>query len=433
MHQYLQPSTVRAKTLRKFAQSFMIESKRLLRLVTVLGCCLGLTLTGCGTLSNMELDSSEFAPAHQTEKIDLQREVDSLVQPLIEKGHTPGMVVGVLLPDGDTHFFGYGTRNKPGDSAPDADTLFAIGSLSKGFLAAITELLVAEGTLSWEDTLGDLLPPGTPLSPQARGITLLQLATHTSGLPRQPFNTTTFKQFIQYLFTGESFYQQFDRNFVFDYLTNFESSDIGKTQYSNIGYGLIGQILEYRTGLTVDELFERKLATALKLSCTSYTAELLPCYPTRARGHAGDQPKFIPRGQVVPDWQFTNFMRGSAGLHSNARDILTFAAAHMKGSETPFHAALRDALEVRIKRPKEAAAVAWIADEFGKFRINYQIGLVAGFTSYIGLIAEQNIAVVVLQNSFNWDNTLGHKLLLRLAHLETDEYLKYASQQAIAD
>jgi len=76
---------------------------------------------------------------------------------------------------------------------------------------------------------------------------------------------------------------------------------------------------------------------------------------------------------------------------------------------------------VRFARPKEAAALAWIADDVGGRRINYQIGLVAGYTSYIGIDAERGSAVVVLQNSFNWSNDIGHKLLLRLAR-DTREY-----------
>jgi len=386
------------------------------RLITILGCCACVSLTACGSLSTIEIDASDVRPVRHSRSESLQTEVDSLVQPLIAEAQTPGMVVGVLLPDGSTQFFGYGTIDQSGDRKPDADTLFAIGSLSKGFLGAITELLVDEGVLSWNDTLGDLLPPATPLSPDARKITLLQLATHMSGLPRQVFNTTTLKQFVQYLFSGESFYRQFNREFVLDYLAEFEAGNTGEPAYSNIGYGLLGYILELRTGLSIDNLMEQKLTAPLGLKCTGYTADELPCYSNRAHGHAGDQPKFIRRGNAVPDWQFTNFMRGSAGLHSNARDLLRFAAAHLRGDATRFNAALADALRVRFHRPKEAAAVAWIADDIGGQHIHYQIGLVGGYTSYIGIDAERKTAVVVLQNSFRWSNDVGHKLLLRLAH-----------------
>jgi CubicO group peptidase (beta-lactamase class C family) len=390
-------------------------------------CCFAcVLLSACGTLSAVVVDPVDLEPKAYSVSENLQAEVDSLVKPLIVQGQTPGMVVGVLLPDGRAQFFGYGTIDASTTATPDAQTLFAIGSLSKGFLGGMTELLVDEGVLSWDQTLAELLPPETRLSEDARRITLLQLATHTSGLPRQVFNTTTFQQFLGYLFTGESFYRQFDRKFILDYLAGFEADAEPGPKYSNIGYGLIGHILELHTGLSVDELLQRKLVEPLGLKCTGYAPEKLPCAHSRARGHAGDQPKFIRRGEHVPDWQFTRFMRGSAGLYSNASDLLSFARAHLQKSvQGPgqehtgrLNAALADALQVRFQRPREAAAVAWVADDIAGQRITYQIGIVAGYTSYIGVDAERGTAVVVLQNSFNWGNSVGHKLLLRLAQEE---------------
>ena len=99
-------------------------------------------------------------------------------------GETPGLVVGILLPDGTKRFFGYGATDDVG-SVPDGDTLFAIGSVSKEFLGIMAAVLVEEGRLAWSDTLGQL-PPQTSLSADAKKITLLQLATHTR--PGRPIN-----------------------------------------------------------------------------------------------------------------------------------------------------------------------------------------------------------------------------------------------------
>jgi CubicO group peptidase (beta-lactamase class C family) len=133
-----------------------------------------------------EVDSSDAELTRYSHSGNLQAEVDLLARPLVERGETPGIVVGVLLPTGDRRFFGYGITDRESRRPPDGKTLFPIGSVSKGFLAAITALLVDEGVLSWDDTLEKLLPADTPLSVDAKKITLLQLASHTSGLPRQP-------------------------------------------------------------------------------------------------------------------------------------------------------------------------------------------------------------------------------------------------------
>ena len=336
---------------------------------------------------------------------------------MVETGHTPGIIVGVLLPDGTTQFFGYGVADQISGREPDADTLFAIGSMSKAFLAAITAKVVDDGILSWDDTLATLLPPDTRLSPDARKITLLQLATHTSGLPRQPITPQTLRYFVEYLFDGESFYRHFDIAYARDYLAEFSTDEQGQLRYSNIGYGILGWILQLKTGKSVDDLLAQTITGPMGMTCTGYQPEPLPCYQTRAHGYAGDQPKFILRGHPTPDWQFTDLMRGAAAVSSTARDLLTFAAAHFDSPDAQLNAILASNLEVRVPRSKQAGAVAWIVDDIDGQPITYVIGLVAGYTSYLGLDVEHRTAVVVLQNSFNWDNTVGNNLLLRLPHL----------------
>ncbi|HEV7815748.1 MAG TPA: serine hydrolase domain-containing protein [Janthinobacterium sp.] len=372
-------------------------------------------LTACGTLSRMELDADGTAVPRYASG-DLRAEADSLALPLIQARRTPGLVIGVLLPDGSRQCFGYGETEAEGGQRPDGDTLFAIGSVSKGFLSATAAILVQEGVLSWDDTLEKLLPPGTPLSPSSKQITLLQLATHTSGLPRQPFTPRTLLYFVEYLFTGQNFYRHLDRDYLLGYLAGFDAPAVSEPRYSNIGYALLGYVMELRTGKKVDGLVHEKILWPLRLANTAYVPEQLAGYADRARGHAGDQPKFIRRGEPVPDWQFTDVLAGSAALYSSANDLLTYAAAHLHGSGDAMRdRALQDTLAVRVNRPKEAAALAWIVDDIGGRKITYQIGLVAGYTSYIGMDVANKTAVVVLQNSFNWTNGIGHRLLLRMA------------------
>jgi len=386
---------------------------RCARAFRTLACALALpALSACGTLTEHVLDASPPPVAWQDTE-GLKRQVDALAEPLVSQGEAPGVVVGVLLPDGSQRFYGYGTVALGAQVPPDGDTIFPVGSLSKGFLGALASLLVEDGTLHWEDTLGQLLPEA-PLSADARRINLQQLATHTSGLPRQPFTFRTFRYFVQFLFTGNNFYRHFDEDYVYDYLSDFEAPKKIEPQYSNIGYGLLGEVIERRTGLELDALLDRELCRPLGLTHTGYVPEALPGTARRAHGYAGDQPKFLHRGAPVPDWQFTELMKGSAGLYSSARDLLTFAAAHMDGKHTRLSAALADNLRPRFQRHKDAPAVAWTVDEVGDQRITYQVGLVAGYSSYVGLDLAHRTAVVVLQNSFNWKDKIGHRLLTRL-------------------
>ena len=378
-------------------------------------------LSACGTLSTMEVDADTASARRFAQGGDLKAEVDALAQPLIDSKESTGLIVGVLLPDGSETFYGYGVTAQDG-RRPGRDTLFAIGSLSKGFLSATAAILVQEGKLHWDDTLETMLPPEVRLSDDARKITLLQLVTHTSGLPRQPFTLETFGYFIEYLFTGKSFYRHFNRDYLLDYMASFKGGGKVQPQYSNIGYGLLGYILELRTSEKMSDLVGQKMLRPLHLNNTGYTPEELPGYAERARGHAGDQPKFIRRGQPVPDWKFTDIMSGSAALYSSAADLLGYARAHLYGSgDSVRDLALRDTLTVRFARPREAAATGWIVDDIDGRKITYQIGLVAGYTAYLGMDVANKTTVVVLQNNFNWNNRIGHRLLLRLARAHDEQ------------
>lgn len=348
---------------------------------------------------------------------DIATEVETLVGPLIESKHTPGLAIGVLLQNGEMKFYNYGISNKEAQQAVDSDTLFNIGSLSKGFLGLMTAQLIKEGQLSWNTPLREILPLDTPLSQDAGKITIEQLATHTSGLPRQPYTLETLGYFIEYLFTGNSFYRHLDLAATLDYLATYKAPNTVTPEYSNIGYGLLGYAIEQRTGKKLETLLSEKISHPLNLTHTGYRLEHVQNIQNRAYGYAGDQPKFIPRGHPVPDWQFTDIMKGSAAMYSNARDLLEFAKDYIEKSADA-ESAWADTLQVRVPQEKEAPAIAWVIDQIDQQRIAYQIGMVAGYTSFIGLDTRHRQAVVVLQNSFNWSANIGYQLLIRMGRAQ---------------
>lgn len=391
-------------------------------LLVVLGVFACILLTACSSMSDRCVEGVYDGGQRLARNRNLRSEVDSLAKPLIEQGVTPGMVVGVLIPQPNNtfsmHFYGYGVADQETGIRPDSNTIFPIGSLSKGFLGALTAMLVEEGVLSWHDKLENLLPPTIKLSEDAKLITVLQLATHTSGLPREPRDLETLSRFLKFLFTGKNFYTHLDHGGALTYLSDFKSATTTEFRYSNIGYAILGKAVEYRTRLSLDALLKKYLAQPLSLQNTAYATEFLPNNVKQARGYAGDQPKFIRRGSPVMDWKWTASMKGSAGIYSSAQDLLIFAAAHLKTGNKNTPSVLRDNLNVRFNRPQNSAGIAWLVHDIQGERVAFQMGYQGGFSSYIGINAQRKIAVVVLQNSFNWTDSVGHKLLLQMAHAE---------------
>lgn len=378
----------------------------------IVGFCMLLALCSCASLSSAVVDDPLPAAERYVRGGDLAAVVDALAAPVVTRGETPGMIVGVRLADGTTHFFGYGSATGPGGPLPTADTVFAVGSLTKGFVGAIAERMVRRGELHWDDTLRDVLPADVALSEDAARITLRQLASHTAGLPRQPTEFETLRLFAQYLFTGKDFYRRLDRAAAYRYLATWQAPtgpDAHMRRYSNIGFALLAHVVELRSGRSIDALVASELTAPLGMSSTAFDPMLIPSALPRASGHAGDQPKFIRRGHPLEDWRMNDFMRGTGGIHSTARDLLVYLDAHLEADHSSLDAALAATL---LEQPTR---IAWLPAAAEHDAVVFQFGVIAGYSAFLGLDPERGFGVVVLQNSFNWTDHVGRNLLRRLA------------------
>lgn len=351
----------------------------------------------------------------------IRTRVDAIANPIIQQGVVPGLVVGISLPSGKSQFFAYGKTESEGGQPLTEDSLFQVGSLSKGFLATLLTMLVDEGVFSWKETLRDVLPPEIEIAPAAQGITMLELATHTSGLPRQAFDIPQLVRFAKFLFTGENIYGHLDERAIFSYLKSPSIQNRGKVQYSNIGYALVSLVIEHRTGKKIDDLIANRIWHPLGLGETAFGPCQPPADKPRVHGHAGDQPKLVRRGTPIEDWQFHHAMLSSTGVCSSPADILTYAHAHFSDmADHEVELALRHTLQPYACERTACAAVAWTIDHLATGDIAYQVGLMGGYTSYAGLNIKKRTAVVVLMNGFSWENRLGHSLLAELSEISTD-------------
>ena len=133
----------------------------------------------------------------------IQTEVDALVKPLLASGEIYGMVVGVVDPGWRHTDLPLRTNRKARrPAATGHGSLFQIGSVSKLFVEALLAQLVEEGQLRYEDTVRSDSADQRSVSAQVGELTLYELATHTSGLSREPFTLTQLGVFISYLVTG---------------------------------------------------------------------------------------------------------------------------------------------------------------------------------------------------------------------------------------
>ena len=157
-----------------------------------------------------------------------------------------GIVIGVIAPEG-RRVIAYGHLEK-GDSRPlNGDTIFEIGSVTKVFTSLLLADMVQRGEVALDDPVAKYLPPEVRMPERnGRSITLVDLSTHTSGLPRLPANLNPKDLNNPYAdYSVEQLYQ---------FLSGYQlTRDIGsRYEYSNLGGGLLGHVLARRAGMDYD-------------------------------------------------------------------------------------------------------------------------------------------------------------------------------------
>ena len=259
---------------------------------------------------------------------DLQKQIVSLVAPYIDSGTLVGVSIGVIK-DGDVLEIHLGSTGDPKVSTPDSNTIYEIGSVSKVFTGILLGDAIARGEVERNQLAQELLPENVTMpSGKKRSVTLIDLSTHRSGLPRLPDNMTNPN--------GEEPYRDYDSKLAYEFLNRFKLKREPQAlqEYSNFGVGLLGHLLCRKAGLSYEELLADRITGPLGMRDTFVTV------PESAK------PRFaVPHtvdGVKTSTWDFAD-MPGAGGIRSTTNDMLTFSKACLRSSDTPTGQAMETA------------------------------------------------------------------------------------------
>lgn len=295
-------------------------------------------------------------------------------------------VVGVV-DAGGRRFVSYGPRVKgaPGQVGPD--TVFEIGSMTKVFTSLLLALAVQKGGVTLDEPIQKLLPVSVHAPERdGRQITLIDLATHTSGLPRLPTNFKPKDPLNPYAdYTVEDLYA---------FLNSYQlTRDPGaQYEYSNLGGGLLGHLLARRAGVDYATLVQTRITGPLGMTSTAIT--LTPALKARmAQGYTAQL-------EPTPNWDLPT-LAGAGALRSTAADIATFLAAELGFKPTPLKAAMDAQLAPRRPgpAPNMQTALAWLVSSISGRQIVWHNGGTGGFRTFMGFDPQARIGVVVMTNA----------------------------------
>lgn len=324
--------------------------------------------------------------------------IQAIIKERVDSKRATGIVVGLLGADGRSRIFAYGVS---GTARPlDARSVFEIGSITKTFTAAVLADMVAKREVQLDDPVAKYLPAGVRVpSRNGREITLLDLATQSSGLPRMPTNFAPKNP--------ANPYADYTEQDVYAFLKSYElPRDVGATyEYSNIGMGLLGIALARKDGRSYEAMVKARVLDPLSMADTRVA--LSP--PLRERLALGHDVS----GKEASNWDITGL--GAAGaLRSTMTDMLGYLTANIDSARAPLGRVLATTHGKRhgTPSPRMNIGLAWhILSTPPGGTIVWHNGGTGGYRSYLGFDPERRVGVVVLTNSANDIDDIGVHLI----------------------
>ena len=334
---------------------------------------------------------------------DSATSVQKIASARVSSGGIPGLVVATINgQEQKVQGFGLVSNGKSPAHLPDANTVFEIGSVSKTFTALLLADMQVRGQVKLDDAVATLLPTYTIPQYQGRAITLLDLASQTSALPRLPANLMP-KQ-------PDNPYADYTENNLRDFLRGYQLTRApgAKYEYSNLGFGLLGQALSTRAGKSYAELVQERIAKPLGMADTGI-ALTTTMQGNLATGHDG-------QGKPAANWDMP-ILAGAGALRSSAQDILRYLQAHMHSKDVKVPAGLQ--LVQQPQRPTGMPGLqiglAWHVQSVRGQTVVWHNGMTGGYASFIGFTADGQRGVVVLANASVSVDDIGMTALLPAA------------------
>ncbi|MEM7558738.1 MAG: serine hydrolase domain-containing protein, partial [Planctomycetota bacterium] len=297
-------------------------------------------------------------------------------------------LAAIVVRDGEVVYRGaFGVEDKVSNRPATTDTQYNVASVTKVFTASLAVILHEQGVVDLDQPAVTYLPPNIRISTTPlRGatITLRQLASHTSGLPRRvPGQVQSAEG--RYALEPARLYALLEKVELL--------SDPGESrEYSNLGFGLLGHVLELAAEKPLEDLLQEHICTPMGLTGTAIegNSRLRP-----AMGYGWQK-----RGGTKITHSLKERLAGSGGLIASTEDLGRFLMAQMKPGV--FNAEMLEQFQSETKLTgggPSATTLGWsIGSIEGADRILEKNGQRSNCSAWIGFAPKHKVAVAIVTN-----------------------------------
>ncbi|TAF65879.1 MAG: hypothetical protein EAZ55_07815 [Cytophagales bacterium] len=317
---------------------------------------------------------------------DLEKAIDKMVmENYMLMTNTVGLSVGIIK-EGEMYFYHYGETTKGNQTLPDDLTLYEIGSISKTFTGYLLTKAIAEGKTEWTDSPNLFLPKTiAALHYQGKNITLRHLVNHSSGLPRMPNNIFNSPKTDK-----NNPYKNYTTEDMYTFLSQFKPTRAPEAQYeySNLGFGLLGVILEKIYQKNYEELILEQICMPLQMKNTRITLS----ETDRKRLAQG----YTKETQPTSTWEFQS-MVAAGGIRSCLEDVMRYVAAQMYPLQT-MKVTIEEMQQSTYQYGQTEVGIAWHLLRRGNYEIWNHSGGTGGYSTFVAFCPQTQNGVVLLSN-----------------------------------
>ncbi len=327
------------------------------------------------------------------------RGLDSYVNQALRDWNAPGLAVAVVRSDTVVHAAGYGVRELGRAEPVTPNTLFAVGSTTKAFTAALLGMLVDAQRLSWDDPVTRHLPGFQLFDPYVtRELTIRDLLTHRSGLARGDRLWAN---------SGLSREEVLRRVRFLEPSWSFRSA----YGYQNIMFLAAGELAGRVLGTSWDQAVRDRILTPLDMRRTGTTVSVLSGMDDVARPH-----ERLNGVVTAVDWLNIDNIGPAGSINSSVAEMaqwvrLQLGRGTVAGSKLLDSATVREMHTLQMHlRPSETDEKLWPESHLMGYGLGWTLrdyrglklvshgGAIRGMRAWVALVPERGLGVVVLTN-----------------------------------
>ncbi|WP_438710382.1 serine hydrolase domain-containing protein [Aquimarina muelleri] len=339
-----------------------------------------------------------------------QRLIDSIqayFNQAVSKKQIVGASVAIVKCDSIIYLGGYGNRNIALKDTVNEETIFRVGSVSKGFAGILTGIHVEQDLISWEDKVVDYIPDFQLSSKeQTNNITISHILSHTTGLPYH-----SFTNLVEAGLPITAIASRFKKVRLIQKPGHIYS-------YQNAVFALSGKILEQVTGKPLREIIQERIFSPLKMETASASYEAITNAENVAYPH-----KRLRNGwrSIRINKKYYNNAVAAGGINASATDMGKWMKFLLGNNpEVMMPSTMRTVFSPIIKEEgrrkyyqkwfghsKSFYGLGWRIHSFNNIEtgkattIVHHGGSVNNYRSEIAIYPEEDLGICVLFNSQN--------------------------------